>query len=75
LEYARSLGDLSENADYDAAKHEQELLEMRISKLQTALSKAQVIEASDFPDDKILGHQKYLEVTLMNIFLLQLEFS
>jgi transcription elongation factor GreA len=61
---ARSHGDLSENADYDAAKHEQELLEMRISKLQTALSKAQVIEASDFPDDKIYILSK---VTLLNL--------
>ncbi len=50
---ARSHGDLSENADYDAAKHAQELMEIRISKLESALSKAQVIEASDFPNDKI----------------------
>ena len=50
---ARSHGDLSENADYDAAKHAQELHEMRLSKLETALSKAQVIDPSDFPDDKI----------------------
>lgn len=50
---ARSHGDLSENADYDAAKHAQELLEMRISKIEKALSKAQVIEPSDFPDDKV----------------------
>lgn len=50
---ARSHGDLSENADYDAAKHAQELMEIRISKLESALSKAQVIEASDFPDDKV----------------------
>lgn len=50
---ARSHGDLSENADYDAAKHAQELMEIRISKLESALSKAQVIEASDFPNDKV----------------------
>ncbi|MBU3679849.1 MAG: transcription elongation factor GreA [Candidatus Kapabacteria bacterium] len=50
---ARSHGDLSENADYDAAKHAQELLEIRISRLQTMLSKAQVIDAKDFPDDKV----------------------
>ncbi len=50
---ARSHGDLSENADYDAAKHAQELLEIRISKLESALSKAQVIDASDFPNDKV----------------------
>ena len=50
---ARSHGDLSENADYDAAKHAQELLEIRISRIQTMLGKAQVIEAKDFPDDKV----------------------
>jgi len=53
IDVARSHGDLSENADYDAAKHAQELLEIRISRLQTMLSKAQVIEAKDFPDDKV----------------------
>lgn len=50
---ARSHGDLSENADYDAAKHAQELLEIRISRIESTLAKAQVINASDFPDDKI----------------------
>ena len=50
---ARSHGDLSENADYDAAKHEQELMEIRLAKLETSLANAQVIQASDFPDDKI----------------------
>lgn len=50
---ARSHGDLSENADYDAAKHAQELLEIRISRLESTLAKAQVIDASDFPDDKV----------------------
>lgn len=50
---ARSHGDLSENADYDAAKHAQELHEIRLSKLESAVSRAQVIDPSDFPDDKI----------------------
>lgn len=50
---ARSHGDLSENADYDAAKHEQELLEIRIARLESALAKAQVIDPKDFPDDKV----------------------
>ncbi|HYF04294.1 MAG TPA: transcription elongation factor GreA [Patescibacteria group bacterium] len=50
---ARSHGDLSENADYDAAKHEQELLEIRIAKLQQTLSKVQVIDPNDFPSDKV----------------------
>ncbi len=60
---ARSHGDLSENADYDAAKHAQELLEIRISKIQTTLGKAQVIDSKDFPDDKVYILSK---VKLMN---------
>lgn len=50
---ARSHGDLSENAEYDAAKHEQELLEIRIAKLEETLSKAQVIRPEELPNDKI----------------------
>jgi transcription elongation factor GreA len=50
---ARSHGDLSENADYDAAKHEQELLEIKIGKLDQILSKVQIISADEFPDDKV----------------------
>ena len=53
IAYARSHGDLSENADYDAAKHEQELLEMRISRIESVLSKVQVIDPNDFPNDKV----------------------
>ncbi|MBX7154811.1 MAG: transcription elongation factor GreA [Candidatus Kapaibacterium sp.] len=48
---ARSHGDLSENADYDAAKHEQELLEIKIHKLESTLGNVKVIEAKDMPDD------------------------
>ncbi|MFP4529353.1 MAG: transcription elongation factor GreA [Candidatus Kapaibacterium sp.] len=50
---ARSHGDLSENADYDAAKHEQELLEIKIGRLDQILSKVQIITADEFPDDKV----------------------
>jgi transcription elongation factor GreA len=50
---ARSHGDLSENADYDAAKEEQGLHELKIAKLGQMLSKAQVITASQFPSDKV----------------------
>ena len=53
ISYARSHGDLSENADYDAAKHEQELLEMRISRLESTLMKVQVLDSKDLPNDKI----------------------
>jgi transcription elongation factor GreA len=50
---ARSHGDLSENADYDAAKEEQGLFEMKIAKLSQLLSNAEIIDPSDFPDDKV----------------------
>lgn len=50
---ARSHGDLSENADYDAAKDEQGLLELKISKLSKTISSAQIIDPSEFPNDKI----------------------
>jgi transcription elongation factor GreA len=44
---------LSENADYDAAKDEQGLLELKISKIGETLAKSQIISATDFPTDKI----------------------
>ncbi len=50
---ARSHGDLSENSEYDAAKHQQELLEMRIAKLEGTISKAQIIRADELPNDKV----------------------
>lgn len=50
---ARSHGDLSENAEYDAAKAEQEHLEIRIGKLEEMLSRVKIISAQDMPDDKI----------------------
>ncbi len=43
---ARDKGDLSENAEYDAAKEAQGLLEMRIAKLEATLSNARVIDES-----------------------------
>jgi transcription elongation factor GreA len=49
---ARSHGDLSENAEYDAAKEEQGLLELRISKLEELLSRASVIDISSMPKDQ-----------------------
>lgn len=50
---ARSHGDLSENAEYDAAKEEQGLLELKISKLEELLSKAQIIDTSSMPKDRV----------------------
>ena len=50
---ARGYGDLSENAEYDAAKEAQGLMELRISKLEETLSRARVMEGSDLPNDKV----------------------
>ena len=47
LEEARAFGDLSENAEYHAAKEEQEKLENRVLQLEYQLSKAQIVETED----------------------------
>ena len=47
LEEARGFGDLSENAEYHAAKEEQEKLENRVLWLEYQLSKAKVVETED----------------------------
>lgn len=47
LEEARGFGDLSENAEYHAAKEEQEKLENRVLLLEYQLSKAQIVETQD----------------------------
>lgn len=47
---ARSHGDLSENAEYDAAKEEQGLFELRISKMENLLSRVRIIEKSQLLD-------------------------
>ncbi len=50
---AREKGDLSENAEYDAAKNEQGMLELRISKLEETLSQARVIDESQLNNEKV----------------------
>ena len=51
---ARDKGDLSENAEYDAAKEAQGMLEMRISKLEERLTNARVIDESQLDNSKVL---------------------
>ena len=48
---ARSQGDLSENADYDAAKERQGFIEGRISEVEAKLAHAQVIDPSEIEAD------------------------
>jgi len=50
---ARDKGDLSENAEYDAAKDAQGMLEMRISQLQDLLRNARVIDESKLDGSKV----------------------
>ena len=54
IKEARSHGDLSENAEYDAAKEKQALLEGRIADLSGKLSQAQVVDVSKISSDKII---------------------
>ena len=51
---ARDKGDLSENAEYDAAKEAQGMLEMKISKLEETLAGARLMDVSQLDTSKIL---------------------
>lgn len=51
---ARDKGDLSENAEYDAAKEAQGLLEMKISKLEETLSNARLMDSSKIDTSKVM---------------------
>ena len=51
---ARDKGDLSENAEYDAAKEAQGMLELKISKLQEIVSSARIIDESKMDSSKVL---------------------
>ena len=51
---ARDKGDLSENAEYDAAKEAQGMLEMKISKLEEIVANARIIDESQLDVSKVL---------------------
>lgn len=53
---ARDKGDLSENAEYDAAKEAQGMLEMRIAKLEEVVANARIIDESILDTSKVLVH-------------------
>jgi transcription elongation factor GreA len=50
---ARGHGDLSENAEYDAAKEAQSHLEMKIGKLENLLSRVKIIDNEDMPEGEV----------------------
>ena len=61
---AREKGDLSENAEYDAARERQGLLEAKISELKTLIAGARIIDASKINTDEV---QLMNKVTIKNL--------
>ena len=76
---ARDKGDLSENAEYDAAKEAQGMLEMKISKLEEVVANARIIDESQLDTSKVLvlskvqiknlSNSMMMDYTLVNLFL------
>ncbi len=67
---ARSHGDLSENAEYDAAKEEQGMFELKLSKLENILSRARIIDASQFEEGlvHILSEVKIKNIKTQKVY-------
>jgi transcription elongation factor GreA len=63
---ARDKGDLSENAEYHAAKEEQSLLEYKIAQLKNSLSKARLIDESQLDTSKVFALSKVEIVNIEN---------
>ncbi len=61
---ARDKGDLSENAEYDAAKEAQGLLEAKIAKTESEFAKARILDESQIDTSKVLIMSK---VTIKNV--------
>lgn len=60
IEWARSLGDLSENADYSAAKEKQRNIDKRIQFLESVIENAQVIDIDSLSGDRVIFGAKVL---------------
>ena len=63
---AREKGDLSENAEYDAAKDAQGLLEMKINELEKVMANARVLDSSQLDTSKVTVMSKVTIVNLKN---------
>ncbi len=63
---ARDKGDLSENAEYDAAKDAQGLLELKISKLETLVANARIVDEDTIDTSKVSIHSKVKIKNLAN---------
>lgn len=64
IEEARAHGDISENAEYQAAKEKQAHIEGRIQELSDRLARAEVVDPPKIPPDKV---QFGVKVTLLNV--------
>ncbi|MGQ0792628.1 MAG: transcription elongation factor GreA [Deltaproteobacteria bacterium] len=55
IEFARSLGDLSENAEYETAKHRQSFIEGKIQDLESKIGRAEIIDPRYLPNkDRVM---------------------
>ncbi len=60
IKRARELGDLSENAEYHAAKEKQTHIERKISEIEYKLSQVEILDTDNIPDDKVYLFAKVL---------------
>ena len=70
IQKAREMGDLSENAEYDAAKDAQGLLELKIAKLENTIAIARILDNTDIDLDKayILSTVKLKNLKMKKVF-------
>src|SRR4051812_20187448 len=71
---AREMGDLSENAEYHAAREDQGMLQARINSLKDQLSRAMIIDKSTLPTDVVVfgAHVKVKDLDMAEIETFQL---
>jgi len=71
---AREKGDLSENAEYDAAKDAQGLLELKINQLETVMATARVLDTSqlDNSEVRVLSKVRIMNLKMKKVFTYQL---
>jgi transcription elongation factor GreA len=64
IKEARAFGDISENSEYDEAKNEQAEIEARISKLETIIRTATIIDESEISDNSVSIGSKVVVIDL-----------
>jgi transcription elongation factor GreA len=64
IAHARGFGDLSENAEYDAAREEQGMLQARINDLQDKLARAYIVDKSSLATDRVVFGSKVTVIDL-----------